>query len=188
MNNLLKLSIALLLLSLTACNKDVTIIGNNKKISSWHSPFTVILNKTVQFANGASQGIVKLQVFNNQSQPINGMFLSATPQTNTATFVNCTQSNSQGIIYCSFTATVPGSTQIDFTDNVNTFTTDIVFIDLPTKLSYTRVSNTKVSKQVNSGYTSYTGLRKTSWNKNTPGGANINTEAPIYKLDLTTSP
>ncbi len=184
MLRLYKLFVILIYFFSLGCSKDVTIIGS-KKISSWHAPYTQVLNKTIEFANGTSQGVIKLQVFSKSNQPIQGLFMNATPQINTTNFVNCTQSNSQGIIYCKFTATVAGTTNIDFSDGTDDFTTDVVFVDLPTKLSFTRVSNTKVIKQTNSGYTSVTGLRKTSWLRDSSGGANINTEAPIYRLDPT---
>ncbi len=177
----------LFILLFTSCNKDVTIIGSNRSID-WFSPFTVVVNKSIQYADGTSQGVVKLQLFNRNNVTIQGLSLSAVPQAGTTSFVNCTASNSIGEVYCYFTATTAGTTTIDFTDGDQNFTTDIVFIDPPTRLDVVRVSNTQILKQTAAGYTATTGLRKTNWLKDTAGGAENSVEAPEYKLNLTVSP
>ena len=184
MKILINLILATSFLFIVSCNKDVTIIGS-KKVSFWHVPSTLVLNKGIQFANGLSQLVIKLQVFDTNNQPIEGMFLRGNTASTNVNFINCTQTNSQGVTYCFFTATVAGTYNIDFTDGVEIFPEDIIFINLPTRLEVVRVSNTAVLRQNASGYTVTTGLRKTSWLKNTPLGYEVDTEAPVFKLNLT---
>ena len=169
-------------LFLMGCGIEITI--EDLTPNNWEAPLTKILSKSSVFADGQTKSVLKLQVFNRHGDVINGLNLKALNLGAGVTFDGCLPSDEQGIAYCFFRSTMPGTTSIEISDGFSKVETDITFIKTIEKLDVKRFASTSLLKQNEAGYTITSGLKKMDGFRQMESGFSVDTEAPTYLLDI----
>ncbi len=162
------------------CSIDVNI----DTFGLWKAPLTKILSKSSVYADGQTKSVMKLQVFDTNGSILPGLALKSSEMPQGVVFDGCTLSDGNGISYCFFRSTSPGTSSITISDGYSKLDTDLTFIKPAEKLDVKKIAYSKVLRQTEMGYTVVSGLKGTNTLFSNNSSYSIETEGLTYKLNF----